>query len=277
LLLLLLLFFFWLLFCWFPVPTHCEESLFKYDVTYHPALFFPSNIEPGSEIVEMVSQANGGKYKCIIPPPSVEDEPIEEIDFINNPINIPSLLAPLKTVPCLYRITAWWTYEFCFGSHIRQFHQEESKVVSQFYLGKKLVTPTPTPTPTPTHTSTKDELNNENEEQVNSLQSLVSDKHRSSSSQEQLPKYYSELYIDGDVCDITGEKRKTEVQYYCTGGDKSLISAINEPASCSYTLIVQTPLLCAHPFYLDKSESVPIRCYHVSDKGNQKRENPKNQ
>jgi len=35
-------------------------------------------------------------------------------------------------------LTGWWTYEFCRGAHVKQFHQEDKVVKAQFYLGKKL-------------------------------------------------------------------------------------------------------------------------------------------
>ena len=39
---------------------------------------------------------------------------------------------------CLYRIEGWWTYEVCFGSHVRQYHEEADKSPPKmdYYLGK---------------------------------------------------------------------------------------------------------------------------------------------
>lgn len=45
------------------------------------------------------------------------------------------LLAPLKTT-CLFRQEDWWTYEICPGQHVRQFHQHNQELQSQYDLGR---------------------------------------------------------------------------------------------------------------------------------------------
>lgn len=46
------------------------------------------------------------------------------------------LLKPLQGT-CTYRIQGWWTYEICFGKHIRQYHEEKDqpKPTMEFFLG----------------------------------------------------------------------------------------------------------------------------------------------
>lgn len=34
------------------------------------------------------------------------------------------LLKPMETAPCLIKTVDWWTYEFCYGSVIKQYHLE---------------------------------------------------------------------------------------------------------------------------------------------------------
>lgn len=50
--------------------------------------------------------------------------------------SLESLLEPLDGV-CIFRLTGWWTYELCFGRHLRQFHEDaEKKVVTvSYFLG----------------------------------------------------------------------------------------------------------------------------------------------
>ena len=45
------------------------------------------------------------------------------------------LLEPLKS-SCLFRQEDWWTYEICPGQHVRQFHQHNQELMSQYDLGK---------------------------------------------------------------------------------------------------------------------------------------------
>lgn len=47
---------------------------------------------------------------------------------------------------CFLRVESYWSYEFCFGRHIRQFHDEnqglnqksEKPAATQYYLGRKV-------------------------------------------------------------------------------------------------------------------------------------------
>jgi protein OS-9 len=40
------------------------------------------------------------------------------------------------------------------------------------------------------------------------------------------PKYYSQMYTDGTVCDLSGSKRVTEVRFTC--GNEKQMSAITD-------------------------------------------------
>ncbi len=39
---------------------------------------------------------------------------------------------------CFYRVTEWWTYEFCYKSHVRQFHRDPytQKVTEEYMIGR---------------------------------------------------------------------------------------------------------------------------------------------
>ena len=37
---------------------------------------------------------------------------------------VSGLLKPMETAPCLIKTVDWWTYEFCYGSVIKQYHLE---------------------------------------------------------------------------------------------------------------------------------------------------------
>merc|ERR1712212_413470 len=61
----------------------------------------------------------------------------------------------------------------------------------------------------------------------------------------------SQYYVDGSVCDLTGESRKTEVRFKSDeslkGTDRDVISEIEEPSSCTYLFTISTIRLCSHP------------------------------
>ena len=59
-------------------------------------------------------------------------------------VSVATLLEPLRSV-CLQRHEGWWSYEFCYARHVRQFHvgtttdkkgKAQSRVEAEFVLGK---------------------------------------------------------------------------------------------------------------------------------------------
>jgi len=175
----------------------------------------------GATPISIVSPMDKRKYTCWLPSPWLDDDE-EEVE--GEAPSISKLLEPMETY-CLYRLAGWWTYEFCYGKHIRQYHQEKDKPIrpqDEFFLGKK---------------------NELNEGYSNS-------------------EYYSEIYDSGTQCDLTGEKRKTEIRYYCSN-DKlgASIVDLKEPSSCSYIFSISTPHLCKHPDYKPPKEKLQtIKC-----------------
>jgi hypothetical protein len=209
----------------------------------------------------MMSGETKRKYTCFIPAIVANDTPTLQTDEMLSP---KELLKPLED-SCLYRVSvvafrydipmmrhpsssltvirtlitsislkhinqveSWWTYEFCYGKHIRQFHQEKDKPVrpqDEFYIGY----------------ATADTL----------------------ASQGELREgYYAQSFSGGTVCDITGQSRKAEVRFVCNNERAtSALLDITEPFSCSYHVHVHTPLLCKHPNYRPKQEVVhTIQC-----------------
>jgi hypothetical protein len=125
-------------------------------------------------------------------------------------------------------LAGWWTYEFCYGKSIRQYHQEKDQPIrpqDEFVLGRQTE-------------ADRLKLKEEEPEEFNK-------------------DYFSEMYTHGTPCDITGQLRSSEVRYYCsTDKSTTLISDIKEPASCVYTISVMTPLVCEHPHFAPKKEKV---------------------
>lgn len=56
-----------------------------------------------------------------------------------NLIPLPAVCHPAAAVAeewCAYRVEDWWTYEVCYKKHVRQYHKEHSKVLSEYLLGQ---------------------------------------------------------------------------------------------------------------------------------------------
>jgi len=168
----------------------------------------------------------GQKYRCQLPK-------LKEADSEDNkdgeglaPHDVVALLSPLQEMPCLFKTKDWWTYEFCHGRHIKQYHMENDKPVGVvMMLGVAQV---------------------EENEPVN----------------ENL-RYFPQWFSNGSRCDLTGRPRRTEVRFVCEEtATMETIGEILEPQSCEYTMVVHTNRLCSVPWLRPQADAapLPIKC-----------------
>ena len=173
---------------------------------------------------------------------SGEEEENEEEEEEAKPPSIASLLQPL-TNACFYRFEGWWTYEFCFKKHVRQYHVESnSKVSVDYSLGKF------------NEALTNKTRDDENETEI---------KKREASVGIPATSFHVHHFTGGTECDIGSlEMRKTEVQFVCGEDRQNTFLSIKEPTTCSYNLQFATPLLCSHEAFATKEKNIsPVRCY----------------
>uniref|UniRef100_A0A8C7CJF3 Endoplasmic reticulum lectin n=1 Tax=Oncorhynchus kisutch TaxID=8019 RepID=A0A8C7CJF3_ONCKI len=88
------------------------------------ACYFPSNVtgKYKNEIM-LLSSKYKQIYECRLPAQAVrfhQDRASEPHSQGYTRPSIPDLLKPMHTAPCLVKTKDWWTYEFCYGQHIRQ-------------------------------------------------------------------------------------------------------------------------------------------------------------
>ncbi|CAG2184511.1 OS9 [Mytilus edulis] len=148
------------------------------DILKEPVLLKPEVELPVNHI--HLTSKYGQRYQCHFPDQVETVRKTEEKEKEALETGIPELLKPLESVPCLLKAKDWWSYEFCYGKYIRQFHIEDGKILGDIvYLGY--------------YDSEKDW--SEREESYNKLN-----------------RYHSQSYVNGSKCDLTGDKRKTEVR-----------------------------------------------------------------
>nr|KAF6369931.1 OS9 endoplasmic reticulum lectin [Myotis myotis] len=143
----------------------------------------------------------------------------------------------MKDAPCLLKTKDWWTYEFCYGRHIQQYHMEDSEIKGEvLYLGY--------------------------------YQSAFDwdDETAKASKQHRLKRYHSQTYSNGSKCDLNGRPREAEVRFLCDEGagiSGDYIDRVDEPLSCSYVLTIRTPRLCPHPLLRPPPSAAPqaILCH----------------
>ncbi|PNJ44510.1 OS9 isoform 11 [Pongo abelii] len=191
-----------------------------------------------SSDVVIVSSKYKQRYECRLPAGAIhfQREREEETPAYQGP-GIPELLSPMRDAPCLLKTKDWWTYEFCYGRHIQQYHMEDSEIKGEvLYLGY--------------------------------YQSAFDwdDETAKASKQHRLKRYHSQTYGNGSKCDLNGRPREAEVRFLCdegTGISGDYIDRVDEPLSCSYVLTIRTPRLCPHPLLRPPPSAAPqaILCH----------------
>ncbi|KAK5610964.1 hypothetical protein CRENBAI_023864 [Crenichthys baileyi] len=184
-----------------------------------------------TEEVVMVSNKYKQLYECRLPAQAVRfhQDPASEPDSqgYTGP-DVPDLLRPMHKAPCLVKTKDWWTYEFCHGQHIRQYHLEDSEIKGDvLFLG---------------YYESEFDWNNETAK---------------ASKQHKLKRYHSQAYVNGSKCDLNGNPRETEVRFVCEEGSSDYIARVDEPQSCRYVFTVHTSRTCQHPFLQPPSTSKP--------------------
>ncbi|XP_014699515.1 protein OS-9 isoform X3 [Equus asinus] len=188
--------------------------------------------------VVIVSSKYKQRYECRLPAGAIhfQREREEETPAYQGP-GIPELLSPMKDAPCLLKTKDWWTYEFCYGRHIQQYHMEDSEIKGEvLYLGY--------------YHSAFD----------------WDDETAKASKQHRLKRYHSQTYGNGSKCDLNGRPREAEVRFLCDEGagiSGDYIDRVDEPLSCSYVLTIRTPRLCPHPLLRPPPSAAPqaILCH----------------
>ncbi|KAG3291503.1 protein OS-9 isoform X3 [Ictidomys tridecemlineatus] len=182
--------------------------------------------------VVIVSSKYKQRYECRLPAGAIhfQREREEEAPAYQGP-GIPELLSPMRDAPCLLKTKDWWTYEFCYGRHIQQYHMEDSEIKGDvLYLGY--------------------------------YQSAFDwdDETAKASKQHRLKRYHSQTYGNGSKCDLNGRPREAEVRFLCDEGASisgDYIDRVDEPLSCSYVLTIRTPRLCPHPLLRPPPSAAP--------------------
>ncbi|XP_078390682.1 protein OS-9 isoform X4 [Cetorhinus maximus] len=187
-----------------------------------------------SDDVVIVSSKYKQMYECRLPVQAMkfQQESEDETQSYSG-LEISELLKPMQAAPCLVKTKDWWTYEFCYGQHIKQYHTEDSEVKGDvMYLG---------------FYESEFDWNNETAK---------------ASKQHKLKRYHSQNYVNGSKCDLNEKPREAEVRFMCEEGSGDYIARVDEPQSCNYVLTIHTTRICHHPYLRPAivSKPQPIKC-----------------
>ncbi|XP_077583018.1 protein OS-9 isoform X1 [Stigmatopora nigra] len=204
-----------------------ELNEMKYDIQILPDPVIMGQTK--ADEVMMVSSKYKQLYECRLPAQAVRFHQDSDPDSkgYSGP-DIPDLLNPMRESPCLVLTKDWWTYEFCYSQHIRQYHLEDSEIKGDvLFLG---------------YYESEFDWNN---------------KTTKTSKQHKLKRFHSQTYVNGSKCDINGNPREAEVRFVCEDGSGDYIARVDEPQSCCYVLSIHTSRTCQHPSLRPPSTAKP--------------------
>ncbi|KAI1358796.1 glucosidase II beta subunit-like protein-domain-containing protein [Xylaria arbuscula] len=159
---------------------------------------------------------------------------------------------------CLYYMSGWWSYRFCYGQDVVQFHAVPSSVKSgppmrdlttaEYVLGRS---------PDP-HVASRHARRTQNQQQQRATNGQDPRAGVGADANAVTPappntdlqvkgdqRYLVQKMGDGTICDLTGRERTIEIQYHCSpDSTQDRIGWIKEVTTCSYLMLVNTPRLC---------------------------------
>ncbi|KAL1842450.1 hypothetical protein VTJ49DRAFT_5187 [Mycothermus thermophilus] len=161
---------------------------------------------------------------------------------------------------CMYFTSGWWSYSFCYGKHVVQFHaapgrpgeppvKDENSL--EYVLGRVPELPAPRE---PAGQAAHD----------GEAKSLAPPNVQLQTKGDQ--RYLSQRLGDGTICDLTGRPRTIEIQYHCSpGATADRIGWVKEVTTCAYLMAVYTPRLCRDVAFQPPKETRahPVRCRRI--------------
>ncbi|RDW68284.1 hypothetical protein BP5796_08941 [Coleophoma crateriformis] len=221
------------------------------------------SFDPSTHMYELLRLANE-QYLCTIPivaspikneTSEAEAKAAEQKELARATDRGWELLQELEG-DCLYFVSGWWSYAFCYNAEVTQFHAlppspgkppvpQRDPNTKEFILGKAKST-------------TKERKQPEEDEWGHAI-----DVRRPKAAEPPITelqvkgdsRYLVQRMEDGTTCDLTGKPRKVEVQYHCNPHVTDRIGYIKEITTCTYLLVIYTPRLCSDVAFMPPKEN----------------------
>lgn len=167
---------------------------------------------------------------------------------------------------CMYFISGWWSYSFCYNQHVTQFHQLPP--------GRGGIPPYPPveDEATPSYVLGRFDDGREQAGQIDGQRNIGSSAKDNSGGLEVAElqakgdmRYLVQKLSGGTTCDLTGKPRKVQIQFHCHPQSTDRIGWIKEVSTCSYLMVIYTPRLCNDVAFLPPRETKahPIVCQEI--------------
>ncbi|CAL8299971.1 unnamed protein product [Merluccius merluccius] len=124
---------------------------------------------------------------------------------------------------CLHGGVGWWKYEFCYGKHVHQYHEDKEQGKSIVVVGSWSA-----------------------QEHLEWAKKNVARSYQLKDDGLQKVKLVSHFYGHGDLCDLTGKPRQVVVKLKCKESESphAVTVYMLEPQTCQYILGVESPVIC---------------------------------
>ncbi|XP_012633257.1 endoplasmic reticulum lectin 1 isoform X1 [Microcebus murinus] len=124
---------------------------------------------------------------------------------------------------CFHGGVGWWKYEFCYGKHVHQYHEDKDSGKTSVVVGTW-----------------------NQEEHIEWAKKNTARIYHLQDDGTQTVRMVSHFYGNGDICDITDKPRQVTVRLKCKESDSphAVTVYMLEPHSCQYILGVESPVIC---------------------------------
>ncbi|TVY15258.1 Protein OS-9-like, partial [Lachnellula arida] len=231
-----------------------------------PHTNYDKPFDPTHESYELM-YLNGEQHLCTIPtvktPPrnetsEAEARAAEQKELARATDRGWELLQDLEG-NCLYYVSGWWSYAFCYNADITQFHQLPPPP------GKPPVSPLRDPNSAEFVLGRAREGDMKEDEWGHLLDPPKGQKKQPPKTELQVKgdtRYLVQKMEGGTTCDLTGKPRRVEVQFHCNPHITDRVGYIKEVTTCSYLMVVYTPRLCNDVAFMPPKDNKahPITC-----------------
>ncbi|KAL3426748.1 glucosidase II beta subunit-like protein [Phlyctema vagabunda] len=248
-----------------PTPPQPSDTSIQYSTDQGLNTNTDYDFNPASETYELM-WLNNEQYLCTIPvvespakneTSEAEARAAEQKELARATDRGWELLQELEE-NCLYFVSGWWSYAFCYNADITQFHAlppqpgkppfppQRDPNTKEFVLGKARPT------------SSKKSKGSQEDVRGKSVD-LRTPAHSKPPNTELQTKgdtrYLVQKMEGGTLCDLTGKPRRVEVQYHCNPHVTDRIGYIKEVTTCAYLLVIYTPRLCNDVAFMPPKEN----------------------
>lgn len=138
---------------------------------------------------------------------------------------------------CMYFISGWWSYSFCYNKHVKQFHQLPPGRETPIYPPVEDQT-------TPSYVLGKFDKKQDQKDGLHKGRNTADSRAVSEMQAKGETRYLVQRLGGGTTCDLTKRERRIEIQFHCHPQSADRIGWIKEISTCSYLMVIYTPRLC---------------------------------